>query len=124
MEKSFIEFFNLIGVLAIALFPFLKTKGRGFITLGVITVQVIISSFVAFSVFTNGVVLFTYPGSFVTGQIPVRIDYLSAWFMLILNFTFLTGAWYGLHYMKKYKDQTDNLALHATAFILLYTSII
>lgn len=124
MEKSFIEYFNLIGILAILSFPFLKTKGRGLITLGITAVQAIISFLVAISVFKNGSSVFTYPGSFVTGQIPVQIDYLSAWFMLVISFTFLTGAWYGLYYMKKYKDQTDNLALHAISFILLYTSII
>ncbi len=123
MEKSFIEFFNLIGIIAIISFPFFKTKGRGAITLGVITVQVLISSFVAFSVFVNGPVAYTYTGSFATGSIPVRVDYLSAWFILLISFTFLTGAWYGLHYMKKYKDQTDNLTLHMSAFILLFTSI-
>jgi len=124
MEKYFIEFFNLIGIIAIISFPFFKTKGRGLITLGVIIVQVIISSIVAFYVFANGPVSHTFTGSFITGPIPFRIDFLSAWFILVISFTFLTGAWYGLHYMKKYKDQTDNLALHMTAFILLYNSII
>jgi len=123
MEKSFIEFFNLIGIIAIISFPFFKTKGRGAITLGVITIQVLISSFVAIYVFANGPVAYSYTGSFATGSIPIRIDYLSGWFILLIGFTFLTGAWYGLHYMKKYKDQSDNLALHMTAFILLYTSI-
>ena len=124
MEKILVEIFNLLAIVALVSIPFLKTKGRGILTLGIITIQVTIASLIAFSVFANGSFEYFYPGSFVTGEIPIRIDYLSAWFMLVISFTFLTGSWYGIQYMKKYIDQTDNLALHAAAFILLYTSLI
>ena len=124
MEKSLIEIFNLIAGLAFAILPFLKTKGRGILALGVITIQVIISSIIAFSVFSNGVVDYNYAGSFVTGIIPICIDYLSAWFMLLISFTFLTGAWYGAEYMKQYINQGDNITLHIVAFILVYTTLI
>ena len=124
MEKIIIEVFNLIAILALGLIPFLKTRERGYLTLGVISLQVIIISILAFSLFANGPVEYSYAGSFITGFIPVRIDYLSAWFILVISFTFLTGVWYGVQYMKKYMDQSDNLALHAGAFIVLYTSLI
>ena len=124
MEKNLVEIFNLIAIVAILCIPFLKTKGRGILTMGVITVQVIIILALAFSVFANGPVEYFYPGSFITGPIPVRIDYLSAWFILVISFTFFTGTWYGIQYMKRYIDQPDNLALHAAAYILLYTSLI
>jgi len=124
MEKSLIEIFNLLAIVAIASIPFLKTKGRGILVLCIITLQVIIASANAFSVFANGSVEYFYPGSFVTGAIPMRIDYLSAWFILVISFTFLTGGWYGVQYMKRYSSLTNNLALHAAAFILLYTALI
>ena len=85
MEKSQIEIFNLLAIVAIASIPFLKTKGRGILTMGIITVQVAIISVLAFSVFANGPVEYFYPGSFITGAIPIRIDYLSAWFILVRN---------------------------------------
>jgi formate hydrogenlyase subunit 3/multisubunit Na+/H+ antiporter MnhD subunit len=124
MEKALVEIFNLLAFIAIISIPFLKIKGRGLLTLGIITLQIIISSTIAFCVFLNGPVEYFYSGSFVTGPIPIRIDFLSAWFILIISFTFLTGVWYGAHYMKKYIDQTSNLALHAVAFILVYTALI
>jgi len=124
MEKSLIEIFNLLAIVAIASIPFLKTKGRGILVLCIITLQVMIASTTAFSVFANGSVEYFYPGSFVTGAIPMRIDYLSAWFILVISFTFLTGGWYGVQYMKRYSSLTNNLALHAAAFILLYTALI
>ncbi|MEI7525405.1 MAG: proton-conducting transporter membrane subunit [Mariniphaga sp.] len=124
MAKIFVEIFNLLAIAALVTIPFLKTKGRGIMALFVISLQIIIVSALSFAVFTNGAAEYFYAGSWVTGAIPVRIDYLSAWFMLIISFTFLSGVWYGVQYMKKYMDQPDNLALHLAAFILLYTSLI
>jgi formate hydrogenlyase subunit 3/multisubunit Na+/H+ antiporter MnhD subunit len=124
MEKALVEIFNLVAIAAIVSIPFLNTKGRGRLTLAIITLQVTIISLLAFSVFAGGSAEFFYPGSWVTGVIPIRIDYLSAWFILVISFTFLTGVWYGVQYMNKYMEQPDNLALHAAAFILLFTSLV
>lgn len=122
--KAWIEWFNLCAILTIIAIPFLQTKGRGIVTLGVITLQVILSSVVAFTVFRYGEFTFIYKGSAITGEIPVRIDALSACFMLIISFTFLTGAWYGFRYMSHYSSQTDSIAMHAIAFVITYTSLI
>ena len=124
MEKLFIELFNLIALVAIISIPFLKTKGRGILTLAVVAVQVLLVSMVAFSVFRGGLKEYCYSGSWITGIIPVRIDYLSSWFILLISFTFLTGAWYGMQYMKKYIEQADNIAMHCITFILAYTALI
>ena len=124
MEKIVIEIFNFLAIIALGFIPFLKTRGRGLLTLGVITIQFFLISTLAFSIFANGTAEYSYAGSFVTGIIPIRLDFLSAWFILVISFTFFTGVWYGVHYMKKYIDQPDNLALHTGAFILLFTSLI
>ena len=124
MEKLLIEIFNLLILAALLSFPFLNIKWRSYVTLGTISTQVIVALIVAFSVFTNGLAEYAYQGSWVTGEIPVRIDYLSAWFILLISFTFLTGAWYGFQYLKKYKDRTASLTLHAAALMMAYTSMI
>lgn len=124
MEKFFAEIVNLLAITAVWVFPFLRTKGRGITTLLVVTLQVILSAFVAFSVFSHGPVEFSYPGSWISGVISVKIDYLSAWFMLIMSFTFLTGTWYGFQYMKGYRDRSREIAFHAVALIFTYTSLI
>jgi hydrogenase-4 component B len=124
MVKQLIEIFNLVAILAIVCIPFLSTKARGILTATVISVQVVICSMAAIAVFSHGSIEYFYQGSFITGAIPIRVDYLSAWFILVISFTFLTGVWYGLQYMKKYAAQTDNIALHIIAFILVFTSLI
>lgn len=124
MEKYFVEIVNLLAITAVLVFPFLRTKGRGIFTLLVVTLQIVLSAFVAFPVFSNGPIEYSYPGSWISGEVSVKIDYLSAWFMLIISFTFLTGTWYGFHYMKSYRDQSHEIACHAVALIFAYTSLI
>ncbi len=125
MEKLLFEGFNLLAILAILSIPFLKTKGKGILALGFLTVLTVMSSMLALLVFLNGPVEMNYPGSWVTGEIPVRIDYLAAWFMFIISFTFFTGGWYGFRYLKpQISRYSDHITLHIIAFLLVYTSLI
>lgn len=124
MEKILIEIINLLAIFSVATLPFLNAKRLGIVALAILTIQVFISFGLGVSVFTNGNFEYSYPGSFITGNIPIRIDYLSAWFILIISFTFLTGAWYGFQYMKKYREQTSNLQLHSITYILTFTALV
>jgi len=122
--KLLLEIFNLLALGALAAIPFLNTKVRGILALAVISVQTFLAFIIAISVFNFGSFEFSYQGSQIIGLIPVRVDYLSAWFIALISFTFLTGAWYGFQYMKNYREQADNIALHIAAFILVYTALI
>ena len=122
--KNLIELFNLIAIVSIIALPFFKVRGKGIITLIAISVQVVLASILAIVVFSGNPVDYSYAGSFITEPIPIRVDYLSAWFIVTISFTFLTGAFYGAQYMKKYADQAANINLHASAYILTLTSLI
>ena len=124
MEKLLIEILNLLSITAVLSFLFFKIKGRSIIALITVTAQVTLGFAVAISVFLNGPIEYSYPGSWITGEIPIRIDYLSAWFILVIGFTFLTGSWYGFQYLKKYKEQASSLTLHAFAFLIVFTALI
>ena len=50
-------------------------------------------------------------GSF-AGEVLLKIDGLSAWFILIINFTVLTGFFYGKGYLKKYEQSRNRISLH------------
>jgi hydrogenase-4 component B len=116
--------FLLLPILTIVVIPFLKVKGKGIATITVILINTIISGYFAIQTLTGQTFDFTFAGSAVTGPIRVQIDALSGWFMLIINFVFLTGGFYGLFYMKAYQNQQKNLALHCTVFLLLNTALI
>src|SRR5664279_2435058 len=121
---TIITWFILIILSAVVLIPFVPVKWKGIITLATITAMAILSSLIAFHALAGESFEYLLQGSLVTGKIPVRIDALSGWFILIINFTFITGAFYGLHYMKPYKDQKANLSLHCISFILLHLGLI
>ncbi|MDR3609120.1 MAG: proton-conducting transporter membrane subunit [Ignavibacteriaceae bacterium] len=63
-------------------------------------------------------------GNQIFGQIPLRIDSLSAWMILIINFTFITGVLYGTGYLKHYNDKIKELRLHQFMFVILHFSMI
>jgi formate hydrogenlyase subunit 3/multisubunit Na+/H+ antiporter MnhD subunit len=62
-------------------------------------------------------------GSFM-GDIMIRIDGLSAWFILIINFTSITGVFYGAGYLKAYNSSPSKLTLHWSLFILFHLSMV
>jgi hydrogenase-4 component B len=63
-------------------------------------------------------------GTTLFGDVPVRIDALSGWFILVINFTVITGAVYGFNYMKRYRDRKNAIGLHCIAFILVHFAML
>jgi len=62
-------------------------------------------------------------GSFI-GEVPIRIDSLSAWFILIISFVTLTGVLYGAGYLKAYKPLSSITSLHWMFFLLFQSSML
>lgn len=119
-----IEVFNLIAIAGAVFFPFLKVKQLAYAALTAISLQALLSIILAIQVFKSGPFEFFYEGSFITGPVPVRIDALSAWFIMTIAFAFFVGSWYGVEYLKKYRDQRGNLALHAIALLFVFTALV
>ncbi|MFA6582009.1 MAG: hypothetical protein WCS79_09420, partial [Paludibacter sp.] len=116
--------FILIPFIAICLIPFLQLKGKAIAVYGVISFIAILTGYLAIQTLSGENFHLTLPGSYVSGPINLEIDALSAWFILIINFGFITGGFYGLFYMKAYIDQPKNLNLHGILFILLHASLV
>lgn len=58
------------------------------------------------------------------GTINIRVDRLSAWFILIINFTSINGALFGNGYLKAYQHLKTNLGFHWIFYILFHISMI
>ncbi len=116
--------FLLVPLAGAFLIPFLKVNGKGIAAFTLLFVNALISAYVAVQSMQGHIISFSFPGSFVTGNIPIRIDALSGWFMLIINLVFVTGGFYGLFYMKAYREQRNNLTLHSIAFIIQHATMI
>ena len=109
---------------AIVLIPFVSVKWKGIITVTTVTAIAILSSSEGIQALAGENSEYLFQGSLITGRIPVRIDALSGWFILIINFTCVTGVFYGFYYMKPYQTQKANLSLHCICFILMQSSLI
>ena len=116
----------LIVILSSALIAILlfNTKVKAIITLSAVLFLGIVSSVLAvrslmgcdFEVVLSGPVLF--------GEVPFVIDALSAWFILTINFTMITGAIYGLNYMKRYRDRKNDITFHCIAYLLAHFALL
>jgi hydrogenase-4 component B len=101
-----------------------NVKWKGITTVLTVIAIACFSSLLAIRPLTGTNFEYIYNGSLITGKIAIRMDALSALFVLIINFTFLTGAFYGLQYMKAYRSQKTNLTIHCISFILLHISLV
>lgn len=57
-------------------------------------------------------------------SVDIRLDSLSAWFILIINFTCINGLLFGTGYLKAYQEQKTNIEIHWPFYILLHSSLL
>ncbi|MNP95904.1 Hydrogenase-4 component B [compost metagenome] len=117
-------YFSITVGISCFVIPFLSSQIKSIIAFYLVLLLAIASSILAISVLTGSSIEKVFYGGSVLGNIPLRIDSLSAWFILILNFTCINGALYGIGYMKSYADQKENTTLHWILFIALHISML
>jgi formate hydrogenlyase subunit 3/multisubunit Na+/H+ antiporter MnhD subunit len=123
-EMILIEGFILLSVAGIIAIPFAGINWKGAAALSALTANVLISCYLALLSLEGNPIEILLPGSMITGAIPLRLDALSAWFILIINLVYLTGGIYGLHYMKQYRDRRNAITMQSMAFLLSYAALI
>jgi hydrogenase-4 component B len=100
------------------------TKAKGIIALTAVVTMGIFTGFIA----VRALLGFSYEtvlsGTFIFGDVPIMVDSLSGWFIITINFTFITGAIYGFSYMKRYSDRRSSITIHCIAFILAQFALI
>jgi len=111
----------LAGIIALL---FVTSKLRPLLAvISVVTISIVTSLIAVTGITTNGLEL-NIGGGYFIGNIPLRIDALSAWFMLIINFVTTTGVIYGIGYLKVYKSQHSIETMHWVLFILFQSSML
>jgi len=104
--------------------PLLQSKMRARLHFVFVLLVALSTSIPAINVLFGAPIAFTLPGSVFYGEIPIRIDALSAWFMLIINLTCVNGALYGIGYMKPYQSERAKIAMHWVLFLIFQTSML
>jgi hydrogenase-4 component B len=111
----------LVAIVAILL---VNTKSQGIIALSTVIVIALLSSFISIKALFGSSYEVILSGTITFGKVPVIIDALSAWFILTINFTIITGAVYGFNYMKRYREKKSEITLHCIAFLLIYFALL
>ncbi len=116
--------FLVVFLAGLVLIPFLKGKVQSGLLFATLLLLAGISGVPAWQVLSGSPIEWILSGNMVTGDIPLRLDALSAWFILIINFIFITGGFYGLFYLRTYSSSRNNLSLHYGAFLLLHGALL
>lgn len=116
----------LLGVVGLSFFiiPVLPEKFKSFGALVLSGVIAVLSSVVAVKALINNSVELVFYGGLVFGDIPLRIDALSAWFILIINFTAFNGAWYGIGYTSHVTATAAQRSLHWILYVVFHASML
>ena len=125
MTESLLFFLALLlpvaGIISIPFLPhFIRAKTNFLFVLLIAAV----TSVPAVKALTGDVVEVVISKTLVFGNISFHIDSLSAWFILIINLTCINGAFYGIGYMKQYRQQQANLSMHWILFLLFQSSML
>jgi len=114
----------IVTLLAILGLFFIPSALKAYTAAFALVINVFVTTWLAIPALGGSNVEFTvFAGSFL-GDIPIVIDGLSAWFILIINFTSLTGVFYGSGYLKAYLNTGSKLTLHWSLFILFHLSMV
>lgn len=109
------------GILAL---PFASVKIKPIISIISVSLGALITSFIAVKGFSAPGIEFLINGGSFFGEIPIRIDALSAWFILIINFTSVTGVLYGVGYLKSSTVHPSVISFHWILYIIFHSSML
>lgn len=112
---------SIIGCIVI---PFCLPKTKCIIVTVIVIANSVLSSIPAFGAMGGQMIEIVFSNVGIFGDVPVRIDPLAAWFILIVNLTCINGTIYGMGYMRSYEGQRNNLSLHWCLLIIFHLSMV
>ena len=116
--------FVIILLTGIISLPFIPLRLKSLITTFIVLTISLVTSALAIIAFSSGNIEYFINGGAFFGEIPIRIDPLSAWFILIINFTSFTGVLYGSGYLKSASATSSMMNLHWILYIIFHASMI
>lgn len=119
---------SIVILVSVFIFSFfiilIKEKRKGDIALLAILINAGLSSWIAIQALQGKPFEEKFYGGTVFDEIVIRADALSGWFILLTNFTVLTGILYGRQYMKAYQNRPAELSLHYISYIVNHFAMI
>jgi len=118
------EWMAIVMIAGVVGLIIVKERYRPFVAFLIVLVNTVLSSIPSLSALIAGPQLGALNIPHFTGDINLKIDSLSAWFILIINFTSITGILYGSGYLKSYPQLKTNLELHWVFYVLFHLSMV
>jgi formate hydrogenlyase subunit 3/multisubunit Na+/H+ antiporter MnhD subunit len=106
------------------LLAIVKGNRKGDIALGAVLLDAGLSSWVAVQALLGDTLEMSFDAGLVFGEVRVVVDELSAWFLLLMNFTMVTGILYGRCYLTPYVHQRSNVTLHYSCYVVNHLAMI
>jgi len=113
-----------ITIVAIIALCFVSSKLKSYLAASTVILNAVLTSLLAVGALNGEIKELLFQGNIFWGDILVRIDGLSAWFILIVNFTSVTGVIYGIGYLKPYINSAPKLAFHWILFVIFHLSMV
>ncbi len=114
----------IVAFIAIVAVCFVPLKFKANFGALVISLNALLLSLMVLPALQGDIIKYSINAGTFLGTIPICIDGLSAWFILIVNFTFFTGAIYGVGYLKAYSEAKNKITFHWILFILFHLSMV
>ncbi|MEI6124831.1 MAG: proton-conducting transporter membrane subunit [Bacteroidota bacterium] len=116
--------YPLLGVaIALLVLPWFAPKLSGWISF-LASVVVVVFSIVPSVMVLSGSDVITTPLYTAFGEYQLRLDALSAWFVIIINIISLAGSFYGQEYLGHYPDRRSDLKVHFALLPLFQASMV
>ncbi len=121
---------HVIGLMALVLglgvagLIIIRERYRPLLALSIVLVNTILSSIPSIMALVGDPQIGVLSIPHILGDISIRIDSLSAWFILIINFTSITGVIYGTGYLKAYSHLKVSRELHWVFYSLFHASML
>ncbi len=110
---------TLCGIVLVLILPLRLKKNAALTT---VILSGILNFTAAFTALKYGSTELLIHCSFPFGTVPLRIDSLAAFFIIVINITIITGCWYGFYYMKMFTSRTKD-PVHWVSFLFLQASM-
>jgi len=94
------------------------------VALSTILINSVLTVLPAISAILSSPISDTYHLAGIFGDFAIKIDALSAWFILIINLTVINGSLYGIGYLKSYTDLKTNLSIHWIFLAIFHASML
>lgn len=110
----------MVSMLAVSM---VKLQHKGPVTATGVLASALFTSWFAVGALTGTPVNVVLSGGLVFGDIALRLDSVSAWFVLVTNITLVTGILYGQQYLKHYQRRPADMTLHYVSYLLIHAAL-